>query len=86
MTREKAIAFGKKWLQINEYWKGNSTYSFFQIAIKALEQELVLDKINYEISHLPFRPYEGRETLDRRDVLQILDKYKTKTEVEDGSN
>ena len=39
MSREKAIQFGNKWLQINKYWKGNSTYAFFQIAIKALEQE-----------------------------------------------
>ena len=39
MTRERAIEFGNMWLQINEYWKNNSTYAFFQIAIKALEQE-----------------------------------------------
>ena len=45
-------------------------------AIKALEQEPIIDKINNEISHLAFKSYEGRDTLDRKDVLAILDKYR----------
>ena len=39
MTREEAIEFGNMWLQINEDCKDSSTYAFFQMAIKALEQE-----------------------------------------------
>ena len=51
-----------------------------RMAIKALEQEPILDKIYDEVSHLVFRPYEGRDTLDRKDVLQIIDKYKSESE------
>ena len=39
MTREEAIEFGNMWLQLNEDCKGSSTYEFFHMAIKALEQE-----------------------------------------------
>jgi len=39
MTREEAIKFGNRWLQVYEDWKYSSTYKFFQMAIKALEQE-----------------------------------------------
>ena len=39
MKREEAIEFGNMWLQVNEDSKNSSTYKFFQIAIKALEQE-----------------------------------------------
>ena len=39
MTREEAIEFGNMWLQINEDCKDSSTYAFFQMAIKALEQQ-----------------------------------------------
>ena len=47
-----------------------------EYAIRALEQEPVLDKVYDEVSHLVFRLYEGRDTLDRKDVLQIIDKYR----------
>ena len=44
MTREEAKEFGNMWLEVNEDCKGldvddRNTYEFFQIAIKALEQE-----------------------------------------------
>ena len=44
MTREEAIEFGNMWLEVNEDFKDSdvddrNTYEFFQIAIKALEQE-----------------------------------------------
>ena len=39
MTNQEAIEFGNMWLQINEDCKDSSTYVFFQMAIKALEQE-----------------------------------------------
>ena len=39
MTREEAIEFGNMWLEINEDYKDSNTYEFFQMALKALEQE-----------------------------------------------
>lgn len=39
MTREDALEFGNMWLEINEDSKNSRTYKFFQMAIKALEQE-----------------------------------------------
>lgn len=38
MTNEEAIEFGNLWLQMNEDCKDSNTYTFFQMAIKALEQ------------------------------------------------
>ncbi len=46
--------------------------------ILGLEQEPVIDKIGDEIRHLPFKPYEGRDTLDRSEVVEILNRYKSK--------
>lgn len=48
MTNEEAIEFGNMWLQINEDCKDSSTYAFFQMAIKALEQQPCEDAINRE--------------------------------------
>ena len=39
MTNEEAIGFGNMWLEINEDVKDSSTYTFFQMAIEALEQQ-----------------------------------------------
>lgn len=39
MTREEAIEYGQFWLDMNEDSKNSNTYAFFQMAIKALEQE-----------------------------------------------
>ena len=46
------------------------------------DKSAVIDKIYNEISHLTFRPYEGKDTFDRKDVLEILDKYRTESENE----
>lgn len=51
-------------------------------AIELLEKEPVLGKVNNEVRHLPFRPYEGRDTLDRNEVLKILDKHKAENEAD----
>ena len=48
MTKEEAIEFGNMWLQINEDCKDSSTYEFFQMSIKALEQESCEDTISCE--------------------------------------
>lgn len=39
MTKEEAIEFGEMWLEINEDSKNSNTYNFFQMTLKALEQE-----------------------------------------------
>ena len=53
-------------------------YKHFQMAIKALEQEIVLDKISAEIEALTngAKP----EHIWNVDVLAIINKYKTKSE------
>lgn len=57
MTREEAIEFGKMWLQINEDCKDSSTYAFFQMAIKALEQETV-SKESYDHEYFLRKEFE----------------------------
>lgn len=48
MTREEAIEFGNMWTQINEDCKDSSTYAFFQMAIKALEnQKSVIEELEH---------------------------------------
>lgn len=44
MTREEAIEFGNMWLDMNEDAKDSNTYTFFQLAIKALELQPSEDK------------------------------------------
>ena len=39
MSIEEAIEFGNMWLEVNEDCKDSSTYTFVQMAIKALEQQ-----------------------------------------------
>lgn len=87
MTREEAIDFGKMWLEINADSKDSNTYEFFIMAIEALEQEPVLDKIRAEIEQLTIT--EGGDDYVRKmaelfslkmKVLQIIDKYKSESE------
>lgn len=52
--------------------------------IKALEQESILDRIRAEIMKLQkYKMFEGEDTVynERDDVLEIVDKYKTGSEV-----
>ena len=56
-----------------------------KMAIKALEQEPVLDKIRAEIMKLQtYKMFEGENTVysERDDVLAIIDKYKAESEIE----
>ena len=48
MTREEAIEFGNMWLQINDDSKNSHTYAFFQMALKALEQEPCCNCIEFK--------------------------------------
>lgn len=57
--------------------------SALDMGIKALEQDSVLDKIRAEIESLsnanPSYWHSG-DMIDRDDVLEIIDKYKTESE------
>ena len=76
MTKEQVVEEVKNY----EKYPNGLSKECRDYIIKSLEQEPVIDKIHDEVSHLVFRPYEGRNTLDRKDVLQIIDKYKSESE------
>ena len=81
MTREEAREFGNMWLQVNEDSPNSNTYKFFQMALKALEQEPILDKIRAEIKEKSFVDYDetytdnGKCLVTEDDVLDIINKY-----------
>ena len=56
------------------------------MAIKTLEQEPILDKIRAEIHNGTHHFLDGEPIIEIKEVLQILDKYKAESEVEDGTN
>lgn len=66
MTREEAIEFGNIWLEINEDRKDSNTYTFFQMAIKALEQTEEITKIVNELD------FEDISSLDFSDMLYCM--------------
>lgn len=74
MTREQAIEYGKSQLEVF----GGEHREFIELAIKALEQEYVIDKIRTEIraNSIYVMPQHGR-TIREADVLHIIDKYMT---------
>lgn len=74
MTREEAIAYFK---DMNECTYGN--VEPIQMAIKALEQEPVLDKIRSEIQNLRNCSCSCSDGIID-DVEDIIDKYKAETE------
>ena len=70
MTREEAIAFFK---DMNECTDGN--LEAVEMAIKALEQEPILDKIRAEIDNAL-----SDGMIHKKTVLGIIDKYKAESE------
>ena len=70
MTREEAIAFFK---DMNECTYGN--LEAVEMAIKALEQEPILDKIRAEIDNAL-----SDGMIHKKTVLGIIDKYKAESE------
>ena len=67
MTREEAITV----LNMVEA-HGSLVIQAKEMAIKALEQESVLDRIRAEIEQEPY--------VSKMEVLEIIDKYKTESE------
>jgi cyanate lyase len=100
--KEKAIEYFKWWKSFNEHtqkaipkdtiaYKAYQTeIGYYDMAIEALEQEAVLDKIRAEIEQAIREEtvidcsggeYERTvSTIDLDDVLEILDKYKAESE------
>ena len=78
MTREEA----RHWLEIElKTWEDECKSKHpikeaLSVAIKALEQEPVLDKIRAEIEQDAFKDVNGSKYIFVNRVNQILDKYK----------
>lgn len=91
MTKEDAIELVKSAFDIweDKYSVGNDMnreHKARDMAIKALEQEPILDKIRAEIMKLQtYKMFVGENTVyvERDDVLQIIDKYKEESEVQE---
>jgi hypothetical protein len=79
MTNEEAIDIIKKY-DINGcgycHQGGNEIEEAFNMAIKALEQEDILDKIRAEIVSLTYYWCEVNPKSVKEDVLEIIDKYR----------
>lgn len=86
MTREEAITLIKSALKTMYLPKSKEYISdlgyALEIAIKALEQEPILDKIRAEIEHVKDNPLFGMVSNDTmlEVVLEIIDKYKAGSE------
>lgn len=76
MTREEAIKYGTAWLK-DEYLYAKDG-AFIKMAIEALKQEDILDKIRAEVMNLTNG--EKPERVWNVDVLQIIDKYRVGSE------
>ena len=87
MIREEAIEILAD--KVKPCLSGTDWNDAIDMAIKALEQESVLDKIRAEIIEDSgySKDYVGAftySTIKLKTVLQIIDKYKAETEAEDG--
>lgn len=87
MTIDKAIS----WLEELTFHEGEDVPIYdtdieaINIAIKALKQESILDKIRDEIEQLRlhkahFLTNDNKVCIDSQEVLNILDKYKSESE------
>lgn len=93
MTREEATEELK--ILKENYWDddgyGHETKQYddtmfaLDMALKALEQEPIIDKVRVEVEKLDYLSIEDGSDgydryIDQQDVLQILDKYKAESE------
>jgi hypothetical protein len=93
MTREEAIFCEKSYIGETDcrdcnYYGTNTCKSkeAHKMAVKALEQESVLDKVRAEIENLEegiSSDLNDRPLVYKDEVLQIIDKYRTETEGEE---
>lgn len=88
MTREEAIEW-MDWLKLDIKQRGyNDIVTALNMAIKALEQESILDKAIAEIDRVGCVCHASDnydELIRKNTVLKILNKYKAEIEVEDGN-
>lgn len=89
MKREEAIKYGTEWLK-DEYLDAKDG-AFITIALEALKQKPILDKIRAEIMELDYGienvncDYNDiTHTICREEVLRIIDKHKKESEVNNG--
>ena len=75
MTREEAI----KWLEYHKQGEMGKAVEALNMAIEALEQESILDKIRAEIEQFADTHCSG-DDINIYDVFQILDKYNAESE------
>ena len=80
MTREQAIEF------IAQSVKSDVDMAKVADAIKALEQEPVLDKISAEIEEAALDDANGSKFIFVNRVNQIIDKYRTESEGQDDKS
>lgn len=81
MTREEAI----KWFRESPFW--HEDHEPFNMAIKAIEQELAIDKIRAEIMQVANQEkfYDEKWALGLRYAVKIIDKYRAESENTDGN-
>lgn len=75
MTREKAIEFGKFWLDMNQDSKDSITYAFFDMAIKALQLITDIETVLHNSSYITNDEYED-EVIEVELIQRILNKVK----------
>lgn len=85
MTRDEAIARIKIHKSVHKMNEPRAIHisEALDMAIQALEQQSVLDKIRAEIMKLQtYKMFEGEDTVyvERDDALAIIDKYKAESE------
>lgn len=95
MTREEAIDNNKNLRMYMRLSDKNQPYKFLEenyialdMAIKALEQELIFEEIKAEALSLKINYTDFDRDAYRRginDVLKIIDKYKTESEPQERS-
>ena len=86
MTRKEAIRrmeCCRNFLANNYSDMGEPNVTAFNMAIKALEQEPVLDKIRAEIVQMPTISFNAND-IYKADVLAIIDKYKAESEPQES--
>lgn len=87
MTREEAIEELKtRYLTMSQCFNKEELHKAnkaIDMAIKALEQEPILDKIIAEIEQIHLIGYatvDGKREIAKRAVMQIINKYKAESE------
>ena len=73
MTRQEMAISNLKYAQ---KWNEKPADEVIKIAIEALEQEPVLDKIRADVINIA----DGKRSMSVRSVVKIIDKYKAESE------